>query len=132
MLPTKKEFKDFEGRTVADFCSENGWVKTVASARAKRMVAAVEAMFTAPESNPYKGWEGQGNLADFNNESNNDIYWKRARAYYWLQQTGKVTDLFVKVLSAGPNTQVVFDAKAIAKYWTGKKLPADVAKFTPP
>lgn len=131
VLPAKKEFEDFKGQTIADFCTKNGWIKTVAEPRASRMVTLVDELFTAPEHNPYKGWEGQGNLRDFNNESNNDDYWKRARAYYWLQQAGKVTDIYVKVLPAGGNTQVLFDAKSIAKYWTGKKLPADVPKYAP-
>ena len=103
----------------------------MAAARAKRMVTKVDEMFTAPESNPYAGWGGQGNLADFNNESNNDIYWKKARAYYWLQDAGKVTETHVKVLPAGKSTQVIFNAAAIGAYWSKNPLPADVPKFTP-
>jgi hypothetical protein len=130
-LPAKKEFEDYKGQTVADFCTKNGWIKTVATPRAQRMVTQVEEMFTAPESNPYKGWEGQGNLADFNNESNDDVYWKRARAYFWLQQEHKVDEIHVKVLPAGKSTQVLFNAKAIAGYWASNALPADVPKYTP-
>jgi hypothetical protein len=127
----KKEFEDYKGQTVADFCTKNGWIKMVATARAVGMMTQVEEMFTAPDSNPYKGWEGQGNLADFNNESNDDVYCKRVPAYYWLQQEHKVDEIYVKVLPAGKSTQVLFSAKAIAAYWAHNTLPTNVPKYTP-
>ena len=130
-LPALKEFADFKGQTIADFVTKNGWIAKFAVPRAERVKKQVDEMFTSPGINPYRGWEGQGNLADFNNESNNDIYWKQARAYYWLQQEGKVSDVYVKVLSAGAKSTVLFNAAAIAAYWAKHPLPASVRTFAP-
>ena len=44
------------------------------------------------------GWTGQGSLQDFNNQSNDDEYWRRARAYFFLQEQGIVKEIYVKVL----------------------------------
>lgn len=132
VLPAnKKEFADFKEQTVADFCAKNGYIEKYAVPRATALREDVDKMFTSPEDNPYKGWDGQGNLADFNNESNKDVYWKRARAYYWLQQRNEVKETLVKVLADGKKTQVIFNGKAIDAYWRKHTLPDDVPKYTP-
>jgi len=63
------------------------------------------------------------------NVSNNDVYWKQARAYYWLQQEKKVNETYVKVLESGNNTQFIFNANKIRDYWTKHKLPSNVKKY---
>jgi hypothetical protein len=127
-LPRQKEFTGFS--TVAAFCTKNGYMQTVGAERAKAVVQHVETMFTQPDVNPYKGWTGQGNLNDFNNISQpGSRYWKQARAYYWLQQAGKVTAIYVKVLPAGKSTQFIFDADSIDRYYKQHPLPAEVPLY---
>jgi hypothetical protein len=127
-LPRQKEFTGFS--TVAAFCTKNGYMQTVGADRAKAVVQHVETMFTQPDVNPYKGWTGQGNLNDFNNISQpGSRYWKQARAYYWLQQAGKVTAIYVKVLPAGKRTQFIFDADSIDRYYKQHPLPAEVPLY---
>ncbi|GGN94541.1 hypothetical protein GCM10011579_094140 [Streptomyces albiflavescens] len=127
----KKEFSEFKGQTVKDFCEKNGWIKTVAAPRGKSLYAQVESMFTNPTRNPYENWTGQGNLADFNNKSNRDVYWKKARAYWWLQKDGKVKSIHVKVLPAGKDTQFIFNPSAIDAYFRKNPLPAKVPEYVP-
>jgi hypothetical protein len=131
LLPDQKEFADFKGQTVKGFCDKNGWVKTVAVPRSKRVRDQVDAMFADPSKNPYKGWIGQGNLDDFNSKSNKDIYWKKARAYLWLQRSGKVSSTYVEVLPAGKSTQFIFDANAIDVYFRKNPLPDQVPEYVP-
>jgi hypothetical protein len=129
-LPKNTEFKGFA--TIAEFCTRNGYMQTVAAKRAASIKLLVGAMFAKPASNPYQGWIGQGNLNDFNNKSQpRSLYWKQARAYYWLQQQGKVKDMYVKVLPDGKNTQVIFDARSIEKYYANHTLPDDVPLYKP-
>ncbi|WP_405864060.1 hypothetical protein [Streptomyces sp. NBC_00005] len=131
-LPGKRaEFSDFKGQTIKDFCEKNGWIRTVARPRGKLLYAQVEAMFTNPAQNPYGNWTGQGNLADFNNRSNKDPYWKKARAYWGLQEEGKVESVYVKVLPAGKNTQFIFNPIAIELYFRKHTLPSKVPEYIP-
>jgi len=79
------------------------------------------------------GWIGQGNLNDFNNISQpGSLYWKQARAYYWLQEEKKVSEIYVKMLPAGKNTQVLFNATAIQHYFETHSLPQKVPQYSPP
>lgn len=131
-LPQKVEhFKGY--LTVEDYCTKNGYVKTKSASRADYTRQLVDEMYECPHENPYKGWKGQGNIEDFNNEKINDLYWKRTRAYYWLQESGKVSNIYVEVMKAGANTQFIFDGDKIKAYWDkpGNKLPAVVKKYKP-
>jgi hypothetical protein len=129
VLPKERtEFKGFS--TLKDFCEKNGYMQTIAAERAGETEKLVDEMFDKPATNPYAGWIGQGNLDDFNNKSKpKDRYWKMARDYYWLQRKGKVKDIYVKVLPAGKNTQVIFDAGKIEKYYRDHDLPAEVPLY---
>jgi hypothetical protein len=127
-LPKRDEFKGFT--TIGNFCEKNSYMQTTAARRAADVKQLVDEMFDKPADNPYQGWIGQGNLDDFNNKSQpNSPYWKRARAYYWLQQQGKARDTYVKVLPAGKSTQFIFDAASIEKYYKTHALPADVPLY---
>jgi hypothetical protein len=123
-LPNHKNFKGFA--TVEDFCENNDWMKKVAAKRAEKVKKLVDDMFTS--TNPYAGWIGQGNISDINR---GETYWKSARQYYWLQEAGTVTDQYVKVLKAGNNTQFIFDANSIQKYFEKNPLPKQVKKYAP-
>ena len=124
-----QHIKNFRGfTTIRSFCTKNGFMKTIGKSMAISVVSFVDSMFSNPEKNPYKGWIGQGNLADLNNKSNSDLYWKKARAYYWLQVNGKVKETYVEMLQAGKNTQVIFDAVSINQYFMKNKLPEKVPK----
>jgi hypothetical protein len=125
-------FKGF--LTVKDFCEKNAYMKKIASKRAAKVKKLIDDMFKKPSENPYKGWIGQGNINDFNNVSQpKSLYWKKARAYYWLQVDKKVTEKYVDVLPAGSNTQFIFDAAAIKKYYDDAKhpLPKTVPLYSP-
>jgi len=124
-LPTMENFKGFS--TIEDFCEKNGWIKTTAFSRATRVKQLVNDMFSV--ANPYKGWIGQGNISDFNRE---DRYWKMARQYYWIQSKKNQVPQYVKVLSAGKNTQFIFDANNIKKYFDSNLLPEKVEKYSGP
>ncbi len=129
-LPKLTEFKGF--KTVKEFCEKNSFMTTKAAARAVEVKKLVDEMFEKPADNPEPGWTGQGNLNDFNNKSQpKSRYWKMARAYYWLQEQGKVSKTLVKVLAAGKNTQVIFDGGSIEKYYTSHDLPEAVPLYTP-
>jgi hypothetical protein len=114
--------------TIADYCTNNRWFRDHGVERAKRLKFTVDELFTVPESTAYPGWTGQGSLEDFNRNGPKDIYWKRARAYCWLQVDGSVKDIYVKVLSPPtPDglTTVIFHADAIKAYFDANpdKLP---------
>jgi hypothetical protein len=133
-LPAQPQFKGFT--TIADYCTNNRWFLSHRVERAKRLKFTVDEIFTTPESSAYPGWTGQGSLKDFNNESNDDVYWKRARAYFWLQESGAVREIYVKVLKPEPSARlitVIFHADAIRDYFIANpdKLPADVPRYTP-
>ncbi|MGA1870535.1 MAG: hypothetical protein ACMUJM_18515 [bacterium] len=128
LLQKKKTFKGYT--TIKDFCKKNSYMRKIACKRAERVKNLIEHMFQDPSKNPYKGWIGQGNIDDFNNISaHKSLYWKRARAYYWLQVEGKVKNKYVEVLSAGENTQFIFDAVSIKKYIEKNKLPDKVPEY---
>lgn len=125
------QFKGYS--TVAEFCAKNGYMRTAARARAQNAQRLVAETFAQPAKSPGAGWTGQGNLADFNNKSQpNSLYWKMARAYYWLQEDNKVAEKYVKVLQAGRHSQVIFDAHAIEQYYKQNRLPASVPLYDPP
>lgn len=121
-LPTMKNFEGFS--TIEDFCERNNWIKTTGLSRATRVKQLVNDMFLI--ENPYKGWIGQGNVSDFNRE---DRYWKMARQYYWMQLKNDQAPKYVKVLSAGNNTQFIFDAESIERYFSKNLLPEKVEKY---
>jgi hypothetical protein len=127
------QFKGFT--TVADYCSRNAWWKKERAPRAARLRTLVDEMLVAPEANPYPGWIGQGSLNDFNNVDNpGDMFWTRARAYYWLQERGEVKETLVKILPAKPPGKlitVLHDANSILAYFTANpdKLPANVPLY---
>jgi len=125
-LPDNKEFKGFP--TIKDFCTKNGYMTSVAAKRSREGLKLIDDMFKTGVKNPYSGWKGQGNLDDFNNVSNNEVYWKKARAYYWLQVNKKVTANYVEKLEAGSSTQFIFNADKINEYWKSHQLPTVVPK----
>ena len=88
----------FQGQTIADFCTTDAFWTKMRVPRATRLKGLVDAMLTAPGNSPHMGWTGQGSLQDFNNQSNDDEYWRRARAYFFLQEQGIVKEIYVKVL----------------------------------
>ena len=96
----------------------------------ERLRGMVDEMIAAPGENPHPGWSGQGSLKDFNNVSNQDISWKRARAYFWLQESGAVSDIWVKVLR-GELTTVIFDDVSIGAYYAEHPLPDVVPLYHP-
>jgi hypothetical protein len=128
-----EQFKGFT--TIADYCSRNAWWKKERAPRAARLRGLVDEMLVAPEANPYPGWIGQGSLNDFNNIGNEgDMFWTRARAYYWLQERGEVKEILVKILPAKPPGKlitVLHDANSILAYFTANpdKLPANVPLY---
>jgi Domain of unknown function (DUF4157) len=133
-LPAEPEFKGYD--TIADYCTNNRWFKNHRVERAKLLKFTVDEIFTVPESSAYPGWTGQGSLKDFNNVSNDDLYWKRARAYYWLQVNGSVKDTYVKaLLPQQPDglITVIFNADAIKAYFDANpdKLSEVVPLYKP-
>lgn len=130
-LPQKRaEFKGYP--TVADFCTRNDFMRTGARKRAQAVAQLVAATFKGGEAKPSAGWTGQGNLDDFNNVSQpGSLYWKMARAYYWLQEGHKVTEVYVKVLPAGQHTQVIFNPQAIEQYFQHQRLPQTAPPYYP-
>lgn len=130
-VPKRNEFTGFA--TVKDFCEKNEYMQSVGARRAKSVLSQVKIMFAESYSNPYPDWIGQGNIDDFNNISDpKSLYWKQARAYYWLQHSGKVKETYVKVLAAGKSTQFIFDALSIQKYYQKHTLPANVELYKAP
>ncbi len=128
-LPQDKS-SGFQGyESVADYCARNGWVRQQYEARGKGVRDQFEQMFTQPDTNPIKGWKGQGNLNDVNNKSNDDIYWKRARAYLWLQKDDKSLPVLIKEIGKGSGRQFVFDGDAIRDYYVDHELPKTVPQW---
>jgi hypothetical protein len=127
-LPPDKNYRGFAN--VADYATRNAWWQKNGLPRAERLQRMVDEMLSRPGENPHPGWIGQGSLKDFNNESNPDVYWTRARAYFWLQERGEVNDIWVKVLH-GELTTVIFDADSIAAYFAEHPLPKTVPAYHP-
>lgn len=84
-----------------------------------------------PSANPYPGYTNQGYHADFNNETNDDVMWKMARAYYWLQIAKIVKDKYVRKFEAGKQTTFIFDLPSIQQYYKTHTLPKVVPKWAP-
>ena len=127
-LPPGGNYRGY--KDVADYAERNSWWKDHGRPRAERLRGLVDEMISEPGANPHAGWTGQGSLKDFNNVSNDDVYWTRARAYFWLQQRGEVSNIWVKVLP-GPLTTVIFDADSIATYYEQHLLPDNVPTYQP-
>ncbi len=128
--PKDKWLIDTKSKTIQDYIDNNSFAQKIAVPRTERIKELVEKV-TNSADNPYAGWTGQGNLDDFNNKSNGDIYWKRARAYYWLQEKGQVAESLVEVLEAGANTQFIFNGDKIEEYFRDNpdKMPKDVPSY---
>jgi hypothetical protein len=128
-LPQDKR-SGFEGYTsVADYCTRNSWARAQYDSRGKAVRDQYDRMFTQPDTNPIKGWTGQGNLNDINNISNKDIYWTKARAYLWLQHDDTTVPQLVKEIGKGSGRQFVFNADAIKAYYDQHPLPAEVKQW---
>lgn len=115
--------------TVADYCDNNPYAKSIIKSRTIKVRKLIDEVYSS--ANPYEGWMGQGSFDDINRE---DMYWKSARAYYWLQQDSKApVTKYVEILPGGKlpmQTQFIFNAEEIAKYFKTHDLPKDVKKFT--
>ena len=71
-----------------------------------------------PSKNPYEGWTGQGYTGDINRSDN---YWKMARAYFWLQKDGKVTNILVEEVyneKQPIKTTFIFNGEKIKEYFS--------------
>jgi hypothetical protein len=131
-LPDSGQFADNKGQSIRDYCEKNPWMASHARPRATRMAARIDDMLADPSANPYPGWTRQGSLDDFNSVSSpGDLSWKKARAYWWLQDRGEVTERYVKMLPAGQWTQFLFNITAIDAYFRNHPLPADVPPYVP-
>ncbi|MCC7301839.1 MAG: hypothetical protein IT233_04270 [Bacteroidia bacterium] len=88
---------------------------------------------TTSTVNPYPGFLRQGYWGDLNQLSaaaKKDATWKMARAYFWLQQEGKVKNPpYVVRLEAGKQTTFIFNEKNIVEYYKKNKLPDDVPLY---
>lgn len=104
--------------------------------KAKILKSALDEDFKDPQrNNPYPGFTGQGYWGDLNRE---DGVWKMARAYYWLQEEGKVSGKFASTLvvklkteGAERTTTFIFKEKELQKYFKEHpdQLPKDVPKY---
>ena len=103
-----------DARTIGEYVDGHPWFREVAMPRARQVAQLVREMFEHPERNPYDNWIGQGNLSDFNR---NEPYWRSARAYFWLQQSGEVQDTLVRETGEGATRQFIFDAESIRDYF---------------
>jgi|GEM_PF-2979246 len=89
--------------------------------------------FSDPFKNPVPGFRNQGYHGDFNRK---DAMWNMARAYYWLQEDGKVakgfaTTFVLKLRTDGAEnkTTFIFNLEEIEKYF--KKNPDQLPKNVP-
>lgn len=118
--------------TVEAVCTDEKGTYQLAQneARLTRVRNQIEAILKDPSKNPVEHFTGQGNLQDFNNLSNNDPMWRKARYYYSLQQTQKGIDEWVKFYPATParHSQFIFRLDKIEAYLKDKgiKRIADV------
>lgn len=114
---------------LGDCCQRNEWFRTTAAARAARAVKLVDDMFSGA-NNPFQGWNGQGNVSDFNR---NEPHWKTARAYYFLMQKDPAKyPAWVKRLKAGASTQFIFDGKRIEAFFKQKANQGLLTDVVPP
>ncbi|HYF32569.1 MAG TPA: hypothetical protein VD993_15700 [Chitinophagaceae bacterium] len=119
-------------KTVGEYVDKNGYFTSNVAPRVASIAGIVDGIIAKPAGNPYPGWTGQGNLDDFNNISKpNSKYWKMARAYFWLQKAGAVTETYVKEIGKGENVQFIFNGKKIEDYYKVNKLPDTVPKYDP-
>jgi hypothetical protein len=126
-----------DGQTVAQYVASNQWFRSQKLPEVQALKSRIDSAITGGEGNPYANWTGQGSLKDFNNESNDDIYWKRARAYFFLQRDEGLQPVYVKELPPkvkGGLITFIFHADAIRAYFDAhpNKLPAEVPKYHPP
>lgn len=122
---SKKEgLKDYPN--LGEYVKKHGWFVKFGQPRANAWMDVLDRLDRESSKNPYKGWEGQGNLDDFNRDTGK---WREARQYYYLQQQGKVKQTYVEILTRS----VIFDERSIAKYFKDNpaSLPKTVKKYEP-
>lgn len=119
-------------KTIQEYINGNGFFQNVTrgESRAKALKAIVDGWVSDPATQPNKGWTGQGNLNDINNISNSDVYWTRARAYFWVQKSDPAAAKYLEVLPAREKTQFIFNSKSIQMYYRENELPSTVKKIT--
>jgi RHS repeat-associated protein len=63
------------------------------------------------------GFLSQGYVGDLNKANDTWTNWGDARAYYRLQEQGKVSNVLVIELTVGKGTTFIFDSKAVGEYF---------------
>ena len=117
-------------KNLSEYVKKHTWFRKVAQKRANKTKKLVDDVFENPDKNPFKGWLGQGNLSDFNNDYGK---WKKARQYFYLQKQGKVKEILVSELPADQvkDHSFIFDEKKIDAYFKKNPLPDVVEKYEP-
>lgn len=130
--PTDKWLKDTKAASIKDYVDNNSYFLTNAGPRINNIESIIDGIISEPNTNPYPGWTGQGNLNDFNNISSpGSKYWKMARAYFWLQESDSSIEKLVKPLGSGPTMQFIFNGIKIENYYKSNPLPDVVPIYTP-
>lgn len=128
--PSSGWLKKTKAKSIRDYVDNNAYFKSNAAPRILSVASIVDGILKDSSKNPYSGWTGQGNLDDFNNVSSpNSKYWKMARAYYWLQESGAVKEAHVKPVGSGKTIQFIFNGKKIEQYFKSNKLPDKVPLY---
>jgi hypothetical protein len=139
-LPDDFHETEYRGKYVAEFCTKHATTRVHGPGHVKRAMEHVENMFHSPQTNPLVGWFNHGNVQDINGINSKTgermgpkdaLLWDRMRAYYWLQveaeDKGEPIPRYVEVLASGPQTQMMFNDKAIEEYF--KKHPEKAGEF---
>ena len=128
--PSSGWLKKTKATSIKDYVDNNSYFKSNALPRIQNIASIVDSIIKDSSKNPYSGWTGQGNLDDFNNVSSpNSKYWRMARAYYWLQESGAVKETCVKPVGSGKTIQFIFNGKKIEQYFKTNKLPDKVPLY---
>ena len=123
--------------TVEAVCTDpkGAYQRAQNEARLTRVRKLIEHIVKDPDLNPpIVGFQGQGNLKDFNNLSNDDPTWRKARYYFYLQYTEKGLNEWVKFYPTSPtrHSQFVFRLDKIESFIRSrgiKKIDSEKVPF---
>lgn len=117
-----------QAKDIGEYVENNGYFKSVSISRLNEMKKYIEEdVLKNQDSNPIKGFKGQGYWMDLNNYGNKGDHWHQMRQYFWLKEEGKIDGEYMKVIGSGKGTTFLFHREKILQYFKDNpdKLPAD-------
>lgn len=131
-MKVSEKGKERPAKNIGEYVEENGYFNNTSVPRLNKMKKFIEEdVLKNQDSNPIKGWKGQGYYGDLNNNGNYGDHWNQVRQYYVLKQEGKITGELIKTVGSGRKSTFLFDREGILKFFKENPdhLPKDRSKI---